>query len=498
MENIARRLDEQLQAKVVDQVELPGARDVKSTHSLEKDQKQVADPDDGFLTGSGAQSWKTDHLRRECSRALSEINELQAEARWHDIVALFHPVAQKLPELVAVGLDGDIRLRLSFALCRAGRHEQSLLCLEPLTAREPQNSLANYNIGYVVLDWFFCAKTERRLIPMKKRADLLKLGHCHLDAARQLRPESVTFCYRQAILYKEIEKKPKRAIPLFKQAIENWKKLSPEEQERYHQQRPKYGKSLYHLASSLLAENQPTDSLALLNELMREDQTFNHVKPFFKQFAMGKVLHKLNRFQESLDHLETSLHLAEKGQPTDFVHELAARNELCLNRPERALKAIGRVAPQRRRPYVSWTEAEALAAVGRQDEAIRVLQRSAEKDRRSKHVSLIRICRIGLTKNDPQFCLDAARRAVRFCVDTYGNPSKEGQFWEAVCCFRLGRIEEARHLVDELERGRFQYPHFGRLLQLVRNSGIEQRDVCQNGSADNNRVDQFNNSGKQS
>ncbi len=470
MGNTARQLGAQLQAKVVGHVALPREMTDNQEQPVQQAVKREETERDSFLSGAAGQTWLADHLKRELNRVLAAINEMQAAARWQDIVALFHPVENKLPELADAGMDDEVRLKLSFALCRAAMHEQAIACLQPVITREQDNSLANYNIGYCVLDYFFHARTERRLIPGKRRGELIKLAHHHFDIARRLRPDSVTFSYRQAILYKEIEDKPKMAVPLFQQAIANWMALSPEAQQKYHQQRPKYSKSMYHLASCLLTLDRGRESLVLLERLLAEDQTRNHVQPLFKHFAMGKVLHNLGRYDQSLQQLETAAYVAERGQATDFVFELAARNQLCLKRPEKAIEAIGRIAPQRRRPYVHWTEAEALVGLARHREAVGLLQRSADKDRRSKHVALIRICRIHLQQSNVQQAFDAAHGAVRFCVNTYGNASKEAQFWEAVCLYRLGRCREALPLVEELEKGRFQYPNFTRLAQLVRAS----------------------------
>lgn len=468
MQSTARQLGAQLQAKVVGHVDLQQDKSGNRQEAAQQVPQNQHNLQDSFLSGSVGESGMADHLKRELSRVLTEMKELQAATRWQDIVALFFPVEEKLPELADAGMDTEVRLNLSFALCQAGRHEQAIASLQPVVAREKDNSLANYNIGYCVLDYFYRARTDRRLIPVQRRGELLKLGHHHFDAARRLRPDSVTFSYRQAILYKDIEDKPKLAVPIFRQAITNWLSLSPEQQQKYHQQRPKYSKSMYHLASCLLKLDQAKESLQLLEKLLAEDQGRNHVQPLFKHFAMGKVLYNLGRYDQSLQQLETAAYVAERGQATDFVHELAARNCLCLKRPEKAMEAIGHIAPQRRRPYVRWTESDALVGLGRHSQAIRVLQDCAGKDRRSRHVALIRLCRIHLQQSELQEALDGAYKAVRFCTDTYGNPSKEAQFWQAVCLYRLGRSHEALPLVVELEKGRFHYPNFIRLAQLVR------------------------------
>lgn len=466
MENTARKIDSQLQAKVIGHINLSPSTGMDAGRVPAGSGDEVHD---AFLLGQSSQTWSFTQIKNECARVIAEISELQAENRWADIVALFFPVEQQLPELVDAGLDAEIRGKVSFALCRDGRHEQAILCLQPVIEKEPGNSLAHYSLGYTVVDLFFQARTQRKIIPPQRKTELIKLAHHHFAIAIQLRPDSVTYCYRQAIFFKEIETKPKQAIPLFRQAIANWQKLSAEDQQKYHQQRPKYIKSLYHLASCLLTTGQAKESLSLLQTMFEEDRTRNHMHPLFKHFAMGKVLHALSRFSESLQHLETAGQVADRGQATDFVWELAGRNALCLGNPDKAMACINKIEPQRRRPYVRWTEANILVARGNTAEALQLLHRCAENDRRGKHVAYMQICRIALSKNDLQPALDAVRKAVRFCIDTYGNPSKEARFWEAVCLYRLGRSKEALPIIEELEGQRFQYANFCRLAQLVRN-----------------------------
>jgi tetratricopeptide (TPR) repeat protein len=229
---------------------------------------------------------------------------------------------------------------------------------------------------------------------------------------------------------------------------------------------------MYHLASCLLALGNPQESLGLLKKVMEEDQDANHMHPLFKHFAFGKALHALGRFDESLQHLETAAHRADRGQATDFVWELAARNALCMGKPDKAKASIDRINPARRRPYVQWTESDVLVALGRRKEAIKLLEKSASTDRRSRHKSLIRICRILLSLGDFANALDAVRAAENFCVENFGNPPKEGKFWEAVCLYRMERSADALPIIAELEAQRYNSQHFDRLARLVRENVI--------------------------
>ena len=423
---------------------------------------------DGFLAELVGTGFAPDALRREHGRIVGEILALQADNRWQDIIDLFSPVEDKLPDLVAAGMDTDIRLKIAFALVRGRRSEEAIRLLTPVVRREPDNALAHYNLAYAALDELYSARTEHRIIPGKRRQELIRLGHEHFGAARALRPDSVTFAYREAILCKEIENKPRPAIPLFEQAIAIWQGLDASEQARRHQERPKYVKSLYHLASCLLAAGRAADSLRRLHTLEAEDGERCFMHPLFRHFAFGKVLHALGRYKEALDRLETAAHAADPHQPTDFVWELAARCALRLGQVDRAQACIERVPRNRRRPYVQWTEADVLAARGRVNEALQVLRASAERDRRSPHVSLIRMARLLLGRRELEEALDAATRAVRFCEETWGNASREGRFWQAAALHLLGRNGEAVAIVTELEEAHFQYPHFGRLAGLVR------------------------------
>ncbi|NLX19030.1 MAG: tetratricopeptide repeat protein [Desulfobulbus sp.] len=465
MENTARKIDTHEQARVVGHIQLETIRPAQSASPVQADRPLT---DESFLTQWSATTSTADSLRREHQRVIAEISLLQTENRWQAIADLFHPVDSKVPELAAAAMDTEIRSKVAFALTRLERNDEAIETLQQAIRQEPNNGRLHYSLGYAALNELFTAKTKRRIIPGKRRKELIDLAHTGFSTACALRPQSVTFCYRQAILYKEIEGKTRQAIPLFEQAVANWEQYSEEEQQHFHQQRPKYVKSLYHLASCLLEEGRAGRSLQLLNQLEREDQGRNILHPLFRHFAFGKVLHALERYKEALEHLETADQVADRHQPTDFVWELAARCALRLQQVDRAAACINRIPAERRRPYVRWTEADVLAAAGRTAEAMQVLRQCSERDRRARHVALIRLSRLHLNMHQYEEGVDAAERAVRFCEETYGNPSKEAQFWQAAGLHLLGKNREALQILLTLEEGRFQYPHFRRLIDLVR------------------------------
>ncbi|MDD3619857.1 MAG: tetratricopeptide repeat protein [Desulfobulbaceae bacterium] len=466
MQNTARQSEERESARVVGHIQLE--QNAGQTVREPMPSKQPAGDD--FFAALADPFLGTDRLQRELERVLAELEELQVGNRWDDSIALFHPVTEKLPELVEAGLEGPVRLKLGFALCRARRHEEAIACIREVVRRENDHFMANYCLAYTVLDLLFTARTDRKPLSAGRRAELIRLAHDHFGRCRELNPDSVTVFYREAILYKEIEGKPRQAVPLFEQAAANWEQLSPEEQTSRHQQRPKYIKSLYHLASCLLHLDLPRRSLKILEKVMELDGDRNHMHPLFKHFAMGKVLFALGRPKEATDHLETAAHRADNGQATDFVWELAARCALDLGLPDRAAAFIGRIPPPARRPYVRWTESDVLVAQGRKDEAIRILVQTAERDRRGRHKALLRLARIHLAAGEAEKALTLAKQAADFCRETFGNEAHEALFWQAACLYRLDRFPEALSIVRELEETNFRYPHFSRLATLVKDA----------------------------
>jgi tetratricopeptide (TPR) repeat protein len=449
---------EEARARVIGHVELTQPEQGRECH----------DSDNDFLTALAADPQAGARLRSDLDRVLTEIRELQAENRWEDILSLFYPVSEKLPELCGTGMEHDVRLKIGFVLSRAGRNNEAIECLQPVVQQDPQNGLAHYNLAYAAMDALFTVRTERRPMPHREKKRLLGLAHEHFGQACELVPESVTFFYRRGVLYKEIENKPRRAAAFFQQAIANWERKDAETRKKQHQQYPKYIKALYHLASCLLQNGLPSRSLPLVEKVIELDRDRDHMHPVFKHYAMAKVLHALGRADEALEHLDVAAYRADRGQPVDFVFELAARCALHKGEVERAANYIDRIPASRRRPYVRWTEADILAARGMRDRALAVLRNSAERDRRSRHKALLRMARIELAAGRDAEAEQLSREAAEFCRQTFGSPSHEALFWQAAALYRLGRYGDALVIVEELEHNRFRYPNFSRLAGLIR------------------------------
>lgn len=457
---VAIALQQELEetAKIVGHVELPRQEEVCPSKT---------NPDD-FLVSQAASPWEHEVVKRDYDRLRLEIAELKSENRWEDILALLHPVAEKWPDLCDCGLDSELVRESGFVLCRLGRYAESMAVVKPLTAAEPDNALAWYNFGYAAYESLYANKRDRSPMPHVERRKLIETAHHAFGKCQNLKPDSVAFFYRDAMVYKDFEDKPRQAIPLFEKAVANYEKLTREERENQHQQRPKYIRAMYHLASCFLKCSQPASSKILLEKLISEDQNRDLMSPLFKHFAYAKTLHALGENKDALAHLETAAARASRNDNIDYVFELAGRCALISQQIERAGKYIERIPVNRRRPYICWTEADILAARGRYSQAVQILEKSAERDRRSRHKSMIRAARIFITMADYKKGMDAARQADMFCSNTYGNGSREAQFWLAACLYRLERYDEAENIVSELIRYNFSYPNLKRLAEFIK------------------------------
>jgi tetratricopeptide (TPR) repeat protein len=229
------------------------------------------------------------------------------------------------------------------------------------------------------------------------------------------------------------------------------------------------------MASSMLKLGMPARSLEIMERVLDEDRDRDHISAVFKHFAMGKVLHALGRPEEALDHLDTAAYRAAKGEPVEYVYELAARCCLVIENTDRATAYIEKITPRRRRPYIQWTHADTLAAAGRREEALTLLKKSAERDRRTRHVALIRMARIHYATGNMEDALRHASGAADFCEQTFGNASNEALFWKAAALHGLSRDVEAREVLEDLSARRFQYPNLGRLLSVVRQAAGERQ-----------------------
>lgn len=400
------------------------------------------------------------------ARILAEITILEFQNRWQDIVDLFYPVDDHAPELCIHGLDIEVRSDLAFALGQLKRFDQALAELRICVKRNPSNFRYRSSLGYTLMSSLQAAQAKEIILPGQERKARLEQAHEQFRAAQSILPDRVTPFYREGRLYKDFDRKPDKALPLLAQAVRNWDDYSQETRRSRHQERKNVIKARYALASCMIAEGQAATALEHVRVVIEEDAQSGYLKNEHKHFALAKVRHALGQFEEALKALDTA---AVFTNPTegDYVHELAGRCRLALGQADKGLESVERVPLKARRPYVRWTEADCLTALGRTDEAKRVLLACCERDRRGRHKALIRLARLAYNQNVFADVGAYAEKAVAFHMEVYSTPCADGLFWQAVAALRLGRRDEALGFERDLAAHRPRYPWLPKLRQAL-------------------------------
>ena len=433
------------------------------------DQRATTGQADEFLTLDDIVTVKKDSLRRHLHRVLSEIEELAREDRWDDILALACPVEQKFPELCDKGLDLELRAKVSFALGQKSRFDDAIAQLKICVERDPSNFHYHSALAYNAYNSLYAAMNKEIFLRGKLKAERIELAHRHLRMAQELRPQGITNFYREGMLYKKIEGKSDRSIPLFQKAVDNWEGLGPEEKKARHQECKNYVKALYQLASALLDNGLARKALAYIEKCIEADRESNHLSMVYKYFALGKVHFELNEFREAKDALVFALEVND-NKPVDFVYELLARVWLALNNPQKALETILTVPEKKRRPYYRWTEADVYCAMGDFNRARVVLSSTLDRDRRSKHRALIKLAKIEYLLSNFKKAEEYAKQASEFFHERWGGILNDALFWQALCAYRTGDCNRSKKLALELKAHNPRYPKLQTLLTKLRQS----------------------------
>ena len=383
---------------------------------------------------------------------LFRIEELIRENRWEEILGLCYPVETRRPDLTAARMDVAVRSKAAFALSHLKRFNEAIAELEICTNREPGNFLHHSALAFNAYNSVWADKNRETRLTADLRRDRIALAHAHFKKAQEIRPDNVTVFYREGMLYKGIEAKPARALPLFLRAIRNWESMSEREKEARHQERKNYVKSLYQAASAVLDQGAAVKSLELMEKCIAADDRSGHVEPVFKFFALGKIRFAMDRLPEAEAALKKAFDSRRKNQPVDFVFELMGRVYLAAGEAAAALDAVGRVPEHRRRPYVRWTEADALCALGRADEARRILLAAAERDRLSRHKTLLKLARIEMDAGRFDKVDAHAEAADRFFREKWGNPCIEAHYWRGRAALAGKDRKKAASAVETLEK----------------------------------------------
>ncbi len=429
-------------------------------------------PADDFFSVLAADPQFSKRIQQTLKDSLAEINMLRAENRWEDIVSLYYPVQEKCPELHAAGLDIQIRSELAFAMGHINQHEKAIAEYMACIEQQPEAFRYQSGLAYTLYDYLFLAQKSKSLcLPHHTRKLLINNAHMAFQKAQQLREMGVTNYYREGMLYKSIQAKPNDAVPLFKTAIANWEAYSTEEQERYIMQKKYYIKSLYNLASCLLALGVNAEARGLLEKCLSLDVKSAYISQHNKLYAYGKVLFALGNKHEALQSLQqAAAHTDTKDG--DYIQELLARVYLALREPEKALIELEKVPAFVQKPYLSWCKSDVLRALGRNEDAKAILLHCLKKDGRSRHVTHLRLATLAYDQQLYPEVLHWTQNALDFHQGKYGNPCADALFWCAIAHMRMGSMENAAQAADDLKAYRPNYHFLPKLLALLEQAKI--------------------------
>jgi len=422
--------------------------------------------EDEFLDVAGMLTFERSAAERSLKQALFEIGELIREKKWEDAAALFHPVDEKFPELLKYDLDLQLREKTAFALGHLKQFDEAMKELSLCIKKEPDNFYTHSSMAYTAYNSLYAAKNREIFLNGKIRQDRIKLAHTYFEEAQKLRPDGVTNYYREGMLFKQLENKAEKSLPLFQKAVSNWDVLDETEKERRHQERKNFVKALYQLSSALLERGNGREALKVIKRCLAEDEKSNYISLIFKYFALGKVHFHQGMFTRAKDALLFAMQ-CEAGHPKDFVCELLARTYLALGNTGRAMDIIKKIPEKMRRPYYRWTEADVLCANKDFTAAKNVLIHCKERDNRSRHKALIRLAKIEYLLNNFNESLKYAVEAGQFFADKWGGECDDSLFWQAVNVFRLGDNEKALELALGLKELNPRYDKLNLLIEKI-------------------------------
>lgn len=410
------------------------------------------------------------HSREVESKAsfgiLSQTRECFREKKWDDMIALFYPLSEKAPEACGSAHEVSIRANIGFALNQKGRYDDALSEMKWCVEQEPDNFMLTSSLAYTAYNSLFAVSKREIFLHGKHKKERIDLAAKYMEISRNLKPESIANFYRHGVLLSEIERKPDKALPFFMQAIQLWEDKTTEQLDAMKQEKRHYIKSLYHGSRCLFEKDNVLKAFEMIKKCLEYDSQTNHIEPVFKYFLKGKILFFMRKHEEAKIELDASFN-CRGDDPADYVIELQARNYLALHDYEKALSIIQKIPGNRKRPYCRWTEADILCAMERFKEAETVLSDGLERDRKSKHKTLIRLSKISYLYQRYENAAKSAREAKKFFQDTWGKSFSEGIFWEALSLLRAGDKERATALSKDLEAASPWYPSLSRLKQLL-------------------------------
>ncbi len=144
--------------------------------------------EDEFLTADSLIPLKKDAADRSLKLTLGEIEELIREKKWEDIIAVFHPVEEKLPELLIHDKDVRIREKTAFALGQLKRFDEAIGELNKCILKDPDNFYHHNAMAYTAYNSLCAAKNREIFLNGKARSERIKLTTNTLISPRRCAP----------------------------------------------------------------------------------------------------------------------------------------------------------------------------------------------------------------------------------------------------------------------------------------------------------------------
>ncbi|HAR33877.1 MAG TPA: hypothetical protein DCR95_07255 [Desulfobacter sp.] len=205
---------------------------------------------------------KGEFIKKSRNRVLADIEELSKNNRWDDILSLYHPVEEKLPDLIRAGADIPVRQKIAFALGQTGAFDDAIKELLVCVRAEPDNFMSRSSLAYTAYNSLYAAKNKKIFLAGDARTQRIALAHEHFQKAQDLRPDGITNFYREGMLFSQIENKPGPGLEKFEIACFNWERMTDEKRAERQQEKIRFWQSL-----CAFKAGQPQKADRLLTEL---------------------------------------------------------------------------------------------------------------------------------------------------------------------------------------------------------------------------------------
>ncbi len=354
------------------------------------------------------------------SEILRQVDQLRLVKNWQEIVRLLSPLAK---EGQPGWQDPEIMSALGFAYSQLGKLEKARAAYLRWIEIEPDRAQPFYCLGYVF------AQEGRYEEAIRWYEQALKIF-----------PNYLVCNYRLGYAYYAWGK-PKKALKPLREVIRVYQN-SASEQFRRSQAR-NYHKAIFTLARALHQTGDDREALEWLQKLYQID-TRQFIRREFLNYAFGKVLAGLERFDEALQYLDKAFN---RRNPQAYVLDQLGRVYHLQQQYLKALEKFERALRIRRMPYILNNRAETLLALGRKAEAIADLHQSLKIDRKGQHKTYLRLGQISQDDGKLTEAEHYYRCAIQFKQDTYHSGFAEAYL-------ALARLYRQR---DEISRAEEAY-----------------------------------------